>query len=201
MSRTAELQTFLDVTRRAFQTPVADIAVHRLADRFFGALENPTATVFPEPRLLPVCEYLVPALNRAREQSGIAATLADALEGIASQLVWARRAGSPEDDATFQANHANTVVVGRDGLEIRDDVWIGITLLAPKTRYPDHRHAPEEIYSVLSPGEWKQNDGPWHSPGVGGVVHNPPDILHAMRSTTMPLLAVWCLWTGEPEAH
>ncbi|MFT4561068.1 MAG: quercetin dioxygenase-like cupin family protein [Gammaproteobacteria bacterium] len=201
MSRTAELQTFFDVVRRSFKTSVTDAPVHRLADRIFNRLERSAATRFPLPKQLPVCEHLAPALHHARRQGGIAAALADALEGIASQLVWARRAASPEDDSTFQMNHANAVVVGQDGIEIRDDLWIGITLLAPETRYPDHRHPPEEIYSVLSAGEWKQNEGPWHSPGVGGVVHNPPNILHAMRSTTTPLLAIWCLWTGEPETQ
>jgi hypothetical protein len=30
-------------------------------------------------------------------------------------------------------------------------------------------------------------------PGVGGIVHNPPGIIHAMRSIDEPLLAVWIL--------
>ena len=68
--------------------------------------------------------------------------------------------------------------------------------MAPNTRYPDHRHPPEEVYLVLSPGEWRQGDGAWHEPGPGGVVHNPPAIVHAMRSGDTPLLAIWCLWMG-----
>ena len=199
MNRSVELQTFVDVIRHAFETSSANSAARRLVYRIFNGLENPAGRINPPPRQLPVCEHLAPALDHAREQGGVAATLANALDAISPQLVWARRPISPNDDSTFQANHANTVVVGDDGLELRDDVWIGITLLAPDTRYPDHRHPPEEIYAVLSPGEWKQNTGPWHSPGFGGVVHNPPNILHAMRSTAMPLLAIWCLWTGEPE--
>jgi hypothetical protein len=31
----------------------------------------------------------------------------------------------------------------------------------------------------------------WFEPGVGGIVYNPPDIVHAMKSGTSPLLAVW----------
>ena len=27
----------------------------------------------------------------------------------------------------------------------------------------------------------------------GGIVHNPPGILHAMRGTSVPLLAIWFL--------
>jgi quercetin dioxygenase-like cupin family protein len=68
--------------------------------------------------------------------------------------------------------------------------------MAPHTRYPDHRHPPEEIYVVLSEGEWCQESGPWHEPGIGGLVYNPPNIVHAMRSAERPLLALWFLWTG-----
>jgi hypothetical protein len=59
-----------------------------------------------------------------------------------------------------------------------------------------HRHPPEELYAVLSPGSWRQDAKPWHEPGLGGVVYNHPNVVHAMRSTEAPLLAVWCLWTG-----
>ena len=83
-------------------------------------------------------------------------------------------------------------------MEARDDIRIGMSLLAPETRYPDHRHPPEEIYTVLTPGEWKQGaEGAFRSPGVGGFVHNIPNIVHGMRSKDVPLLAVWSLWMGD----
>ena len=69
--------------------------------------------------------------------------------------------------------------------------------MAPETQYPDHRHPPEEIYIVLSGGQWRQADGAWHEPGIGGLVYNPPNIVHAMRATNHPLLALWFLRT-EP---
>ena len=196
MVRSPELQTFFDTTQHAFASSNAGYAERTLADRIFNRLENPAESASPQPVQLPVCEYLAPALDRAREQGGPTEALADALGGIAPRLVWACRPSGRDDDPTFLARHANAEIVGKDGLEIRNDIWIGISLLAPHTQYPDHRHPPEEIYSALSPGEWRQEDAPWHSPGIGGVVHNPPNIMHGMRSKTMPLLAVWCLWTG-----
>ena len=72
-----------------------------------------------------------------------------------------------------------------------------LCLVAPGVRYPDHHHPPEEIYVVLTPGEWRQQDMPWHQPGPGGVVHNPPGIVHAMRAGAVPLLALWFLWLGD----
>lgn len=83
--------------------------------------------------------------------------------------------------------------VGPGGLERRTDVWIGVPLLAPEVRYPDHTHPPEETYLVLSAGQFRQEDGPWFEPGIGGSFYNPPGIVHAMRSNSEPLFAFWTL--------
>jgi hypothetical protein len=72
--------------------------------------------------------------------------------------------------------------------------------MAPYTCYPDHRHPPEEIYLVLSSGQWRQARDPWHEPGIGGLVYNPPGIVHAMRSTERPLLAFWFLWIEQTNS-
>ncbi|HLY58693.1 MAG TPA: dimethylsulfonioproprionate lyase family protein, partial [Stellaceae bacterium] len=69
----------------------------------------------------------------------------------------------------------------------------GVTLMAPDVRYPDHNHPPEEVYLVLTEGEWRQEAGPWFSPGVGGSFYNRPGITHAMRSSGTPLFALWAL--------
>ena len=44
---------------------------------------------------------------------------------------------------------------------------------------------------MLSEGEWRQGSAPRHTPGIGGIVYNPPDVIHAMRSGGTPLLALW----------
>ena len=49
-------------------------------------------------------------------------------------------------------------------------------------------------------GEWRQASNPWHEPGIGNLVYNPPNIVHAMRSADQPLLAVWFLWTAQTNA-
>ena len=147
---------------------------------------------------MPACEHLKAALDGAKAEDGPVADLARTLEAIAPRLKWVLRPNGEDDDATFKACHANAVVIGKDGLEARDDIRIGMSLLAPETRYPDHRHPPEEIYTVLTPGEWKQGaEGAFRSPGVGGFVHNIPNIVHGMRSKDVPLLAVWSLWMGD----
>jgi quercetin dioxygenase-like cupin family protein len=94
---------------------------------------------------------------------------------------------------TFFDGHANALVAGPEGIEIRDDVMIGISLMAPHVRYPDHRHPPEEVYVSLAGGAWWKEHGDWYGPGSGGLVYNEPNVLHAMATEQEPLLAIWCL--------
>ena len=82
----------------------------------------------------------------------------------------------------------------RTGIEEREDVRVGISLLAPHVRYPDHRHHPEEVYVSLAGGAWWNANMEWTTPGPGGLIYNEPNVLHAMRTEAQPLLAIWCLW-------
>lgn len=197
MPRAASLQSFVDALLESFRTPNVGRLVRGVADKIFKAAELAAAAGSPSPVHLPVCRHLFPALKSASGHGGPSARLAQTLSIIEPDLHWYRRPPTGHEQDGFRDNHANAVVIGEGGLEVRSDICIGVSLLAPATRYPDHRHPPEEIYSVLSPGEWWQERAVWHEPGIGGVVHNPPDVVHAMRATTAPLLAVWCLWTGQ----
>ena len=94
---------------------------------------------------------------------------------------------------TFHDGHANADIVGPAGLERRSDVMLGASLVAPDVRYVDHRHPPEEVYIVMSEGEWYREGCGWHTPGIGGIVYNPPDAVHAMRAGNRALLAFWLL--------
>lgn len=146
----------------------------------------------------PACAWLDDAFARAEKGPASAAVLARVVAAVAPGLPWYRRPwsaadGGPDDEAAFMDGHANAQLVGPRGLEIRDDVTVGLTIMAPGVRYPDHRHPPEEVYVVMSEGEWRQENDSWFRPGPGGIVHNPPDIVHAMRSGGAPLFALWCL--------
>ena len=167
----------------------------------FAALQAPsTQSGRPGTARLPVCRHLATALEHVRRQPGPVGALADAFAGIEPQLDWKLRAGAETQGEQFLDGHANATITGPEGLEIRRDVWIGVSLMAPHTQYPDHRHPPEEIYVVLSDGQWRQASDPWHEPGIGGLVYNPPNVVHAMRSTARPLLALWFLWTEQNNA-
>jgi hypothetical protein len=110
-----------------------------------------------------------------------------------------RRLSEASASDNFFEGHANAMILGPGGLENRYDAWLGATLMAPRVRYPDHNHAPEETYLVLSEGDFRHGDSSWFVPGVGGSFYNAPGIEHAMRSGDQPLFAFWALWTGGPS--
>jgi quercetin dioxygenase-like cupin family protein len=193
--RLPALQDFLASLRQTMLGAVCGGHPPRdVIERIFAAVERAAAQTHATAAVrMPVCAEFAPACRTARRHSPELAALADALAVLEPDLHWSRRPGAETHGARFARNHANAVIVGEGGLAASEAVRIGVSLLAPRTTYPDHRHPPEEVYIALSPGEWRQGDGPWRAPGVGGLVHNPPNIEHAMRSAEAPLLAVWCL--------
>jgi quercetin dioxygenase-like cupin family protein len=195
--RSPDFQQFL-ASAEATICHTSDGRMRAAAERMFAALRTPAIrTDQPQAAQLPVCRNLERALEHARRQPGPVGALTDAFAVIEPQLAWQTRAGAEAHGESFLAGHANATIAGSEGIEIRSDVRIGVSLMAPHTQYPDHRHPPEEIYVVLSQGHWRQASGPWHEPGIGGLVYNPPNIVHAMRSAEGPLLALWFLWTGS----
>lgn len=196
-ARATHLQHFIEAAHNAIAARVkpgepAGAACRRI----FMALETGHARQAPHRPEPPRAWTHLQGALAAASSAGPAAALANALAAIEPQLCWQRRPGAEDVPGNFVDGHANATIVGEGGLEVRGDVRVGVSLLAPHVTYPDHRHPPEELYAVLSPGFWRQDAKPWHEPGPGGVVYNHPNVVHAMRSTSTPLLAVWCLWTG-----
>ena len=195
--RAPDLQHLIDATSNAFAARIKHgTRLAELSDHIFNAAAHdfavPTANATPE--TLPVCRHLKPALLTAASGSQETAAVAGAFSKIASRLIWRRRIPGKNDQEGFADNHANALLIGTGGLEQRDDIQIGASLVSPAIVYPDHTHPPEEMYVVLSSGEWRNAETDWHTPGIGGTVHNPPGIVHAMRANNdAPLFAIWCL--------
>ena len=168
-------------------------AAARAAERVFGRARDAAGGPAAEAsHSLPVCrEWLDPALATAAHTRR--AAVARARAEIAPDLHWARRAGSETAAPAFRDGHANALILGPRGIETRDDVWIGVTLMAPGVTYADHDHPPEEVYLSLTAGEWWNAGMDWTDPGMNGLIYNPPGIRHAMRAGAAPFLALWFL--------
>lgn len=113
---------------------------------------------------------------------------------IEPALQWRPRQGDCTGASeNFWDNHANAMIVGPGGLEAREDVSLGVSLVGPNVRYPDHRHPPEETYLVISPGDFRQGRQEWVHVAEGETFYNPHNIVHAMRTSDLPLLVFWAL--------
>lgn len=200
--RTGALGEAIDAAGAAFEARARDPRAAASVARIFGALREPVESEGAAPARLPVCDLLAKATEPSRFADPALRRLAATLLQLDPLLPWRRRGGEATNaSAGFQEGHANAMIAGPGGVEARRDVWLGLSLLAPGVRYPDHDHAPEETYLVLSEGEFSQGDGPWFEPGVGGSFYNPPGIRHAMRAGGAPLLAVWALWADRPQGQ
>ena len=191
--RSEALQYFIDTAFVAFDRYVRDGNGRRSVSQIFELLEGPGERRDGGGSKLPVCDHLPDALSIPTPSDTLRRMLAR-FQAIESQIVWRRRedlTGTASDN--YPDGHANGMIIGPGGIEARSDVWVGVTLMAPNVRYPDHNHGPEETYLVMSEGEFQHGDSSWFSPGVGGTFFNPPNIRHAMRALDKPLFAFWAL--------
>lgn len=196
-TRDAALQDLLTSVHEALANRPLSTDAAAAMNRIYAALAVPGPSGPGKARRLPVCAHLPGALETARAHSAPIARIADAVAAVEPSLFWApRAAGGPHASASWAEGHANATIIGPNGLEDRDDLNIGVSLLAPHVRYPDHNHGPEEVYLVLSPGRFQHGASGWFEPGIGGTLHNEPGITHAMASGDAPLFALWCLWTA-----
>lgn len=195
MQRSSALTRFYSCAHRALELQASDNpAAVAATNRIFSALERSEGEFSTaQPARIPACCHLAPAVEAARDGPVVIFELAKALLDLSPALVWAERAGASAAGEPFLSGHANTQIAGSGGLETRDDVIVGASLLAPNIDYPKHKHAPEEMYIVLSEGDWFNQEAQWYRPGIGAVVYHRPWLSHAMRSVNAPLLAVWCL--------
>lgn len=190
-ARPQTLQAFLDGMDLAIHASSASERVRDCVSRVLAALKEPAPIVLTETVRLPESELLHPGLEPALRAGGELARLASAIAKLDPLLSWKRRPGAPAEP---RHTYANAMVVGPGGIESRKDVWVGMTVMAPGIQYPLHQHAPEEVYLALTEGTFRQGEGEWFSPGVGGTLYNAPNIVHSMKaSQNAPFVAIWCL--------
>jgi quercetin dioxygenase-like cupin family protein len=192
--RHEQLQEFLESLNGAISVSDGGRDVSSVAKRLFAMLAHPAPPAAEKAARLPACRHLPAALQSAQSGSPQLARLATALAAIEPSLEWkARTTSGPFASDNWPDGHANAMIIGPGGVEDRDDIMIGVSLLAPHVRYPDHHHAPEEIYLAMTRGRFQHGESDWCEPGPGGAFHNEPNIKHAMASDEGPLLAIWCL--------
>ncbi|MEM5328900.1 dimethylsulfonioproprionate lyase family protein [Paraburkholderia sp. JHI2823] len=191
--RHQNLEHFIRVARNLFRARALPDAARQLAVAVFERLDQPSDDGKRNNERYPACDLLDSALAPLLGDSSGLGEAARTIKLLEPAIGWQRRTSGMYGSKDYVENHVHGMICGPGGMESRYDVQLGFSLLAPATRYPDHQHPPEEAYVLLSAGEFRQRDGDWFDPGLGGGLHNPRNAVHAMRSGTTPLLALWCL--------
>ena len=180
-----------DLWREVCSRPALPAGAHlATAEPDARGLRFDAACVTRPGRDLPVLSHLPAALSAARA-AGFA-VIADALAALGHQVPWTQSASYTEAKvgAHFMANYAYGLLSGPEGPLICTHPYAGFLLLGPDLLYRDHRHAPREVYLLLTPGaEWRLDGGDWFPVAAGDVVLHRSWQPHATRVGTTPLLA------------
>ena len=126
--------------------------------------------------------------------------LCQAILQSSADLSW-RRPGFGKISDAIASHMAVCEIIGPTGQIKHETVRAGLLFQAPDITYPRHSHAAEEIYLSLSgPVEWQVNESNWRHSFAGDFTYHLPHQPHAIRTGSMPLLAVWG-WTGDIGAE
>ena len=140
----------------------------------------------------PVTRHLCDAPAAA----GPTAELLAAIRPVAHDLPWRYSYEQRADAPSLGENIAYAEIIGPDAPYRSNIFCLGLTLIAPESLYPPHRHPAVELYYVVSgTANWSLNNRD-RELLPGEFVLHPSLAAHAMRTRREPLLAVYT-WGGE----
>ncbi len=153
-----------------------------------GDPEEPAGAVFGDD--FPVLAHLVSALEAARR--GPLADLAMQFERYSARLRWSQNASyvAGKASAALLENYAYAPISSPQAPICLAVPRAGFLLLGPHTEYPDHHHAPREVYLLLTGGaQWRLERGEWFDTQAGDLIAHAAWQYHAMRTADAPMLA------------
>jgi len=168
------LEPFFAATITALETHQSDIS--RLIRQQLNLAS--TGSIEKSPNSLPQCEALTTAFAQASNP------LLTHLETIKETLHWADSGGAE--------------LVGPSGMVVNNHVRVGLFFQNSDVNYPNHHHAAEELYLVISgEAKWSKASEPAATLKQPlNFIHHKSWEMHAMQTQSEPLLALWC-WAGN----
>ena len=150
-----------------------------------------TRSVYP--LSLPVLSWMPAAVKAAGKQT---AFMVNMLAPLADHLTWDQTYSAEDFGAEFLEKYGWTEFIGLRGPIASNRMACGILFLGPEIEYPRHSHEAEEVYIPLA-GQtlWQCGDQDWTCRAPGLPVYHASWVPHAMRTETIPLLALY-LWHG-----
>ncbi|WP_352231033.1 dimethylsulfonioproprionate lyase family protein [Brucella sp. NBRC 12950] len=88
--------------------------------------------------------------------------------------------------------HLHTIIIGRQGIEERDDIAVGATVIAPSPTFPHLVRYRGQVILMLASGEVRKNGGSWRRVPAGTVLHTDERFIYELRNRDTSLLILWC---------
>lgn len=122
------------------------------------------------------------------------------MKDCARLLHW-RRPGFGHLPAAISDAILVTEIVGPDGMVPHDTFRFGALYQTAGHDYPDHNHDADEVYHILQGSAlWSTGGAPASRRGSGAFIHHAPSVMHSIRTSDEPMLALW-VWRGEIGAQ
>jgi len=145
------------------------------------------------PHALPVLAWM-PETVRAADKKG--EVIVNMLASLAYQIAWGQTYSTEDFGVGFLEKYGWTELIGQRGPIASDRMACGFLLLGPEIKYPRHSHEAEEVYLPLTGRTlWQRSYQEWVCREPCLPIYHTPRIAHAMRTETVPLLALY-LWRG-----
>jgi Dimethlysulfonioproprionate lyase len=129
-------------------------------------------------------------------------SLAALIAEVEDELAWRQNVNYSDaamNHPGYMDNYAYAELIGPAGLWPGDDFLMGLLVLGPHLHYLDHSHPAPELYWLLTgPSDWRAGSADFASREQGEMIWHPPHKVHATRTGTVPLLALY-IWTSDVE--
>lgn len=185
------IRRFIDEVRTTFvEQPAVDNAIARELRNVVSLLES----IPPLTGKFPKSTHGILRHAEGTLKVGTSPLLAS-LAPIIEYLPWRYSYPMRPDAPALGERIAFAEVVGPEAPFRSGSVCLGLTLIAPETLYPEHRHPAVELYYVLAgTASWRLN-GVAREYAPGSYILHPSQAVHAMQTNRQPLLAIYS-WSG-----
>ena len=176
---------FLNILGERIKEHQSDIACE-ISDTLLGSLKSQNK----KPPVAQSCSF------DRKSLAGFDSNLINLLEDNLTHLNW-REAGFGKLPLEISNQVCVSELIGPNGFYNHSSVRIGLLLQMPKTHYPWHQHAAEELYFILGGNaDWAVDRKESTFKSSGSFIHHKSNQPHCMTTNDQYMLAVWG-WTGD----
>lgn len=183
-----------DDARNAVQHFIAHLSTNPLMMPAIQQIE--AASLDHEVDLDPQLEC--PALLHWPTRIGAGLLLMQIIDVLRHNLEWSSHYERSPLTESFIDGLALAQIVGPRGLLHSEDVIVGIFCFAPGFEYPEHGHAAEEVYLLLSgDADFRQGaNGSWNQISPRDMVLHTSNQPHGIRTFRLPAVGLYS-WYGD----